>query len=185
METPIINFQWTSGAQERKSWRTKIWDDANDAKFKGLVGDLEGPDRRLILRAKNISWMTVQGTMITDIVLAATEFSDFLCPSYDFTPPNLKKKRQLRSVLLHGISCSDRGLIITRHKKVHDELLCLAWRAFPYQCVRGKPLIHQGRSRSDEEIRQGRDRLETIDDALIWGLWESQTDSIIDVRFGD
>ena len=40
---------------------------------------------------KKGSWLTVQGTMITDIVLAATEFSDFLCPSYDFTPPNLKK----------------------------------------------------------------------------------------------
>ena len=28
-------------------------------------------------------------------------------------------------------------------------------------------------------------RLETIGDALIWGLWEINTDAIINIRFGD
>ena len=27
--------------------------------------------------------------------------------------------------------------------------------------------------------------METRGDVLIWGLWESQTDAIIDVKFGD
>ena len=45
----------------------------NEAKIKGLVEDLESPDRRLITRAKNTgSLMTVWGTTVTGTVLSAT-----------------------------------------------------------------------------------------------------------------
>ena len=51
----------------------KIWDDANDSKLKGLVDDLEAPDLRLILCAKNTgSWLSMRGTTVTGKVLAAT-----------------------------------------------------------------------------------------------------------------
>ena len=35
--------------------------------------------------------MTVWGTIVTGTVLAAMEFSDFLCARYDATPPKLQK----------------------------------------------------------------------------------------------
>ena len=51
----------------------KIEDDANQAKIKVLVKDLEALDRRLIVCAKNTgSWLTIRGTVETDTVSAAT-----------------------------------------------------------------------------------------------------------------
>ena len=47
-----------------------------------------------------------------------------------------------------------------------------------------KPIINQGRSRSEYELRQGRGWLETRGDILIRGLWESRTEAIIFVRLG-
>ena len=51
----------------------KIQDDANDARIKVLVKDLEALDRRLILHIKNTgSWLTVRCTTVTGTVLGAT-----------------------------------------------------------------------------------------------------------------
>ena len=52
-----------------------IQDDANIAKLRKLINDLEATDHRLILCAKNtIYWMTGWVTKVTGTVLAATEF---------------------------------------------------------------------------------------------------------------
>ena len=81
--------------------RTKIQDDANDVKPKGLDDKLEASDRRLILRAKNASsYVTVQGTIVTGTVFAATEFCDFFVHVVMLHPPNLLKIVLLCSVLL-------------------------------------------------------------------------------------
>ena len=48
-----------------------------------------------------------------------------------------------------------------------------------------KPLIHQGRSRSEGGRYHRRIITETQGDVLIRGLWEIQTDDIIDVRLKD
>ena len=57
-------------------------DDVNDAKIKGLIRDLDTPDRYIILCAKITGvWMNVQGNKVTCTVLAATEFCGFLCVS--------------------------------------------------------------------------------------------------------
>ena len=70
----------------------KIRDGSKGAKLKGLVDDLEAPERRLILCANNTGlWLTVQDTTVTSTVLAATEFR-LSCARYDVTPPNLQKK---------------------------------------------------------------------------------------------
>ena len=51
----------------------EIQDDANNAKFKELVENLEASNCRLILHTKNIgSWLTVQVTKVTVTVVAAT-----------------------------------------------------------------------------------------------------------------
>ena len=66
--------------REESHDRQKIQDDANDAKLKGLVQDLEAPDHRLILRAKITgSWLTVWGTVVTGTLLAAIFFLFFVC----------------------------------------------------------------------------------------------------------
>ena len=66
----------------------KIRDDANGAKLKELVKDIEAPNCHLILCSNNIgSWLTVQGTTVTSTVLADTEFHEFLCARYDSPPP--------------------------------------------------------------------------------------------------
>ena len=50
-------------------------DDANETKLKGLVWDLKGTNRRLILQVKNTGvWLIVRGTKVSDTVLSATEF---------------------------------------------------------------------------------------------------------------
>ena len=85
--------------------------------------------------------------------------------------------------LHHRISYINGGLVIAHQNKVHDELLYIAWRAFPYNCVCVKNLIHQGRSRSEEGLHHGRGGLDTSGEVIIWGLWKNQTDAIINVRF--
>ena len=68
---------------------------------------------------------------------------------------------------------------------MRDKLLYPTRRAFSPNCVHTALLIHPGRSRSIEKERQGRRRLETRGDIIIWELWESKTEATIDVRLGD
>ena len=71
---------------------TKIWDDAKDANFKGIVNNLKETRRHIILCAKHIgSWPTIRGTTVTGTVLMSTEFCVLLCASYNVNPPNIKK----------------------------------------------------------------------------------------------
>ena len=93
----------------------KIRDDAINAKFKVLVNDLEEPDHRILLRAKNTgSWLTVWGTTVTGTVLAAIYFCDFLCARYDVTPPLTKKIYGCAYSLSvnHRLSYNNGGLFI-------------------------------------------------------------------------
>ena len=54
-------------------------DDANDAKLKGLVGDIIGTERHLILCVKNTgAWLNVRGILVTGTVFSATESHGFL-----------------------------------------------------------------------------------------------------------
>ena len=69
----------------------KYWDVAHKSRLKGLVRDLKGTDKRLLLRAKSTgAWMSVRGTIVSGTALSATESQDFLCARYNFSPVNLK-----------------------------------------------------------------------------------------------
>ena len=81
--------------------------------------------------------------------------------------------------------CPNGGLVITRQNKIHDNIIHLAKQAFSPNCEHGKTLIHQGRSRSEEEVRHIGSVPKTRGDVSIWGLLESMMEAIIDVRFGD
>ena len=60
------------------------------------------------------------------------------------------------------------GLVIARHKNIRDKLIYLSQRAFTASSVCAEPLIHQGHTISDQEIRQGSDKgKETRDDVMI------------------
>ena len=52
--------------------------------------------------------------------------------------------------------------------------------------MRAKPLIHHVRTRYDKEILQERDKdKEKRGDVMIRGLWDRQTEAIIDVKIDD
>ena len=69
------------------------------------------------------------------------------------------------------------------HNEIHDKLFYLSRRAFTSASVHNKPLIHQGRTISKQEIRQGSDKdKETQGGVVVWGLWYRQADAIIDVK---
>ena len=74
--------------REERHDEQKIRDDANDTKLKVLVNYLEVPDRRLILRAKNIySLLTVWGTTINGAILVPMGFCGF-CVRAILLPPH-------------------------------------------------------------------------------------------------
>ena len=72
---PLISFSLSG----RKVVTGKIWDDANDAKLRGLVKNLKLPDSRLVLHVKHrSSWMNVWVTKVTGAVLSYKGYRDFL-----------------------------------------------------------------------------------------------------------
>ena len=86
----------------------------------------------------------------------------------------------------HKFSCSTGGLIIACHNKIRDKLFYLSQRAFTSASVCVKPLMHQGRTRTKLEIRQGSDKHKDMRaDVMIRGLWDRQIDAIIDIKIGD
>ena len=86
----------------------------------------------------------------------------------------------------HTLICNIGGLVITRHKEIHDKPLYLSQHAFTSESVRAKTLIHQGRTISEQDIRQGSEKeKETRGDVMIQGLWDIQVDAIIEVKLGD
>ena len=88
--------------------------------------------------------------------------------------------------MTHTLICSKYGLVIARHNEVREKLLYLARQAFYPSLVRLEPLIHQGRTISERNIRQGSGReKETKEDVMTQGLWYRQADAIVDVKFGD
>ena len=120
---PIIF--WLSG--NKGVTGRKIWDNAIDDKLKNLVGYLICTDWCLLLHDKNKGvYLNVQGNIVTGTVLLATEFSDILCPRYNFTPlPNLQSNCNGRGTsfdVRHTLICYKLGLVIARHNEVREEL---------------------------------------------------------------
>ena len=68
---------------------------------------------------------------------------------------------------------------------MHDKLIHIAKHDFLPDCVHGKYLTHQGHIRYNKEGRHRRGENYSRDEVIIIGLWENQTDIIIDFIFGD
>ena len=126
-------------SQERRDGK-ESWEVAYESILKGLVSDLKGTDKRLLIRAKGTSeWLSVRGNTVSGTVLSATEFRDFLCACYNVSPVNLQSHCD-RCVtafgVTHALSCSIGGLVIVHHKIIRDKLLYLYQHAFTSVSVR-------------------------------------------------
>ena len=168
----------------------KDQDDVYESKLKGLVRNLKGIYKPLLLRAKiKGACLSVQGTTVSGTILSATEFRDFLCEHYNVSPLNLQSHCDgcgTAFEVTHTLICRIGGLVIVRHNKICDELLYLSQCTFTSEYERSKPLIHQGRTRSKQEICQGSDKdKETQGDVMIQGLWYCKVDTIIDIKLWD
>ena len=77
-------------SEERRDGK-KSRDLAYKSRLKGLVSNLKGTDKRLLLRGKITgAWMSVRVTTVSGTVLSATEFRNFLCARYNVSPVNLQ-----------------------------------------------------------------------------------------------
>ena len=136
----------------------KDWEAANKSKLSGLFQYLKVTDRRLLIPAKNTgAWMSVCGTTVSGIVLSAAEVRDIFCAGYKISPLNFQSHCNICGTafgVMYTLSCSTGILVITRHNEIRDELLYISQRVFTLSSVCAKPLIHQGRTRSEQEIRQ-------------------------------
>ena len=85
-------------------------------------------------------------TSVTSTVLAATKYQYFCIRVMIITPqpPPKCDGCSLSFSVRHRISCSNRGLAITRQNEVRGEFLYLSRRVFPPTCVCEKPLLYQG-----------------------------------------
>ena len=168
----------------------KYWDAIHKSKLKGLVSNLKGTDKRLVLRAKSTgAWTRVRSTTVSGTVLSATEFWGFKCERYNVSPLNPERQCDRYGTafgVTHTISWSIGGLVIAGNNRICDEILYLSQRAFTSSSVHAKPLMHQGCTRSEQEIRQGSDKdKKTWWYVMIWGLWYCQVNAIVAVKLGD
>ena len=115
---------------EERHYRQKDQEVANKTKLKGLVQDLKGTDRHLILWAKNTgAWLSVRCTIVSGTVFSATEFLYFLCVHYNVSPLNFQSHYDGCGIafgVMHALSCSTGGLVIVHHNEIHDKLLYLS-----------------------------------------------------------
>ena len=85
----------------------------------------------------------------------------------------------------HVLICASGGLVVTRHNKIHYDIIYLAKQAFSPNFVHRKTLIHQGRRISEEEVCHRGSVPEICGDVSIRGLSKIMMEAIIYVRFGD
>ena len=133
-----------------------------ETKLKGLVHDIIGTGRRLIICSRSTGpWLRIQGTTVSGTVLSATEFRYFLCARYNVSPQNLQRHCGGYGTtfgMTYTLICSIGGLVVARHNKIYDELLYLSEHDFNSASVRAEPPIHQGHTKSKQDIRQGSDK---------------------------
>ena len=119
---------WTLSEERRDGKEAR--DVAYESRLKGLVINLQGTDKRLLLRAKSTGeCLSVRGTAVSGTILSDTEFWGFLCARYKISPVNLQSHCDgcgTASGVTHTLRCSIGGLVITCHKKIRYELLYLS-----------------------------------------------------------
>ena len=186
----FFNVKHIRTLSEERRARKKDWDTGYKSKLKGLVSNLRGTDKQLLLRAKSTgAWLSIYDTTVSGTVLSAAEFWGFLCACYYVSPLNLQIHYDGCSIVFsvtHALRCSICGLVIGRHNKIRDKLIDLSQFSFTSESVHVKPLIHQVHTRSKQEIRTVSEKdKETLGGVMVQDLWDHQVNAIIDVKLGD
>ena len=157
---------WALGKERREKKEDR--EAAYETKLKGLVQYLKVTDRRIILCAKiTYAWLSVRSTTVSGTVISATEFCAFLMRVLQrFSPKTSRDTSAVvaQRLVTHKLSCNTGCLVLARDNKIRDKLLYISQCSFTSVSVRSKPLIHQGRTRSEQDIRQGSDK-----DKETWG----------------
>ena len=116
-------------SEERRDGK-KDRDVAYKSILKGLVSDLKGTNKHVILRARITgACLSVHSTSFLGTVLSATEFRIFLCACYNISPVNFQSHcdRYGKTFgVTHALSCSIGGLVAARHNEIHNKLLYLS-----------------------------------------------------------
>ena len=137
---------------------------SNNAKLQGIFSDQGVFYKRLFLRTKHMSaCIGAQCTTVIVTVLTSMGICDFSCARYNVNPPNLQKKCDgfLKTFSdRHALSCSNGVLVVAHHNYIRDNIIHLSRQDLSPNCIRSKPLIHLGRSRSEgwRESRQDHSR---------------------------
>ena len=87
--------------------------------------------------------------------------------------PNLQNKFDICLQIVsvhHTISCSNRGIFITRHNEIRYKIIHLLIQTFYPNFVCGEHLIPQGLSVSEVDVRHDRIISASWDDVSIRGL---------------
>ena len=120
-------------SEERRDGK-KDRDVAYESRLKGLVSDIKGTNKRLLLCAKSTGYcLIVRSTAVSGKVMSATYFWDFKCACYNVSPVNLQSHCDGCGTsfgVMHTLSCSIRGLVIVRHKEIRDKILYQSQRIF-------------------------------------------------------
>ena len=76
----LFNANHLRTLSEKRRDGKKYRDVVYKSRLKGLVRNLQGTDKCLLLRAKITgAWLIVHSTTVSGTVLSATEFWDFMC----------------------------------------------------------------------------------------------------------
>ena len=86
----------------------------------------------------------------------------------------------------HAIICSIDSLVNARHNEIRNEILYLSLREFSSASIHAEPLIHLGRTRSEQDILHGSEKdKEAWGDVMTRCLWDCQINAIIGIKIGD
>ena len=134
--------------------------------------------------------MNVRGITVAGTVLPAMKFCNFFCTRHNVTNPSqtsiltaLAVAHPLIYVMYLAAAKEAWSLHVT--KKCVTKSYTLPDEPSPQKLCFSKTLIHKGLNRSERQIHQGSEKLETWGDVMIWGLWDQQTDAFINVRLGN
>ena len=160
----FFNRRSPSGAQGRKAQQKKNWGWCQWRQTQGASwGTWRNWPPPHPTRQKYRFLYDHMGTTVTGTVPAATKFSVFVCAHYNLPPITLKKMCWLLSILLRN---SRTYLQSRRTRHLMPQWIVTSSSSSldkppPSNWLYGKPLIHQGRSISEEEVCQGGHGLET------------------------
>jgi hypothetical protein len=171
----------------------------NDTALHSVLSKLPCDTRRTVERGKQTGqWLNVTPSTFNGTELSAQEFRDALFLRYGRSPGDLPSHCDgcgQKFTIQHALECKKGGKVIQRHNELRDEIGNLAAKAFIPSAIRNEPLIHTScpavkmpaldPAHPSVSLNLHKNRSADRGDLSIRGLWQRQTDCIIDVRVTD